>query len=96
MKVKMELNVLEDKIDKVINASNTKVAKNEGYGICVGLDILNGYLQDIANRALKIGDPVIINSLIQINVLKPNSEEEEKKIAEAARKLEEMEKNEGH
>ena len=88
MKIKMDINTLENHIVEIVNSSNSKVCKNYGFGVGVGLDILNEYLKDIANRALKIDDPIILFALVQIGVLKPSSDEEEKKLEERVKEIE--------
>ena len=82
MQVKMDLNVLEEKIYELINKSKSRFCKAQGFGIGVGLDILNSYLNKVADRAIKIDDPIITYFLMQIGVLKPENKEEEKSIEE--------------
>lgn len=92
MRVKMDLNVLEDKIIEVINRSKSKFCQTEGTGICIGLDILNSYLTEVAKRVIKIDDPILLYNLMQIGVIKPDNEEEAKSITERAEKIRESEK----
>ena len=85
MKLKMDLMTLENKITELINHSRSKYAKEEGYGIAVGLDILNSYLVDICKRAVDIDDPIIMCDFLNLGVLKMGNEEDAEAIRERAK-----------
>ena len=87
MKVKMDLLTLEDKVTELINNSRSKFAQEEGFGIAVGLDILNSYLGSICKRAIEINDPIIMCDLLNLGVLKPDNEEEAEAIRGRAKKV---------
>lgn len=84
MKIKMNILTLENKITELINNSRSRFAQEEGFGIAVGLDILNSYLGSICKRAIEINDPIIMCDLLNIGVLIPDSEEEERAIRKRA------------
>lgn len=87
MKVKMDLFTLENKITNLINNSRSRFAQEEGFGIAVGLDILNSYLVDICKRAIEIDDPIIMCDLLNLGVLKPDNVEEAEAIRERAKEM---------
>ena len=87
MKVKMDLLTLEDKITELINNSRSRFAQEEGFGIAVGLDILNSYLGAICKRAIEINDPIIMCDLLDLGVLKPDNEEEAEAIRQLAKEM---------
>ncbi len=87
MKVKMDLLTLEGKITELINNSRSKYAQEEGFGIAVGLDILNSYLVDICKRAIEIDDPIIMCDLLNLGVLKPDNEQEAEAIRGRAKEM---------
>ena len=89
MKIRMDLKTLEYKINELINHSKSRYAKEEGYGIVIGLEILNSYLVSICERAIKIDDAIIMCDLLNIGVLKPDNADEERQIRERAREVEE-------
>ena len=85
MKVKMDINTLTDIIMNALNSSKSKYVKEYGFSIEIGLNLLLSYLKEIAKRALKIDDPVIMSALLNIGAIIPDSPEEEKEIHERAR-----------
>lgn len=87
MKVKMDIVKLEDKITELINNSRSKYAQENGFGIAVGLDILNSYLVAICKRVIEINDPIIMCDLLNLGVLKPDNEEEAEAIRERAKEM---------
>ena len=70
MRVKLDYNNLLQRIDDVLSASRSKVAKENALGISVGLQILSTYIKSIAERAIEIEDDVLIGLLLDLGVLK--------------------------
>ena len=77
MKMRIDISKLENKIANLINSSRSKIAKEEGYGIAIGLDILNAHLVSICERAQTIDDPIILCELLDCGVLIADNEEAE-------------------
>lgn len=75
LKLKINYNDLTETICDIINSSKSRLAKSRGYGVAMGLQILGNYLKDISKRAIKINDPVILKSLIEIGVIEGTQEE---------------------
>ena len=61
---------LYELIDEVLSNSRSKIIKERGFAISVGLDLLQNYLRDIAERAIELNDDVLIDLLLDLHVLK--------------------------
>lgn len=73
-RTKMDINNWFRLVDEVISNSRSKIAKENGFGIAIGMEILISYLRQIAERAIELNDDVLIDLLLDLHVLK----EEEK------------------
>lgn len=69
-RMKLDINHLFEIIDEVLQNSRSKVIRERGFAISVGLDLLKHYLRDIAHRAIELEDDVLIGLLVDLSVLK--------------------------
>ena len=70
MRVKMDYNNLVEEIDRTVSASRSRAARENAFGISVGLKLLSGYLRDIAQRAIDLEDDKLIELRIGMGILK--------------------------
>lgn len=75
MRMKLNINHLYELIEEVISNSRSKIARENGFGIAVGLDTLSFYLRQIAERAIELNDDVLIDLLLDLHVLKEEKED---------------------
>lgn len=75
MRVKMDYNNLVEEIDRTLSESKSRVVKENAFGIGIGLTLLNGYLTEIAKRAIELNDDKLIGLCVDMGILK----QEEKK-----------------
>ena len=69
-RMKLDINHLFEVIDEVLQNSKSKIIRERGVAISVGLDLLQHYLRDIAHRAIELEDDVLIGLLVDLHVLK--------------------------
>lgn len=69
-RMRLDINHLYELIDEVLSNSRSKIIKERGFAISVGLDLLQNYLRDIAERAIELNDDVLIDLLLDLHVLK--------------------------
>ena len=69
-RMKLDYNHLIELIDEVISNSRSKIAKQNGFGIAIGLELLSNYMRNIAERAIEINDEVLIDLLKDLCILK--------------------------
>ena len=69
-RMKMDINNWVRQVDEVLSNSRSKIIRENGYGISVGLDLLISYLKEIANRAVELQDEKLIEILLDLHVLK--------------------------
>ena len=69
-RMKMDINHLFEVIDEVLQNSRSKIIRERGFAIAVGLELLQHYLRDIAHRAIELEDDVLIGLLVDLHVLK--------------------------
>lgn len=69
-RMKMDINNWVRQVDEVLSNSRSKIIRENGYGISVGLDLLLSYLREIANRAVELQDEKLIEILLDLHVLK--------------------------
>lgn len=69
-RMKMDINNWVRQVDEVLSNSRSKIIRENGYGISVGLDLLLLYLKEIANRAVELQDEKLIEILLDLHVLK--------------------------
>lgn len=68
-RMKMDINNWVRQVDEVLSNSRSKIIRENGYGISVGLDLLLSYLREIANRAVELQDEKLIEILLDLHVL---------------------------
>lgn len=66
----MDINNWVRQVDEVLSNSRSKIIRENGYGISVGLGLLLSYLKEIANRAVELQDEKLIEILLDLHVLK--------------------------
>ena len=69
-RMKMDINNWVRQVNEVLSNSRSKIIRENGYGISVGLDLLLSYLREIANRAVELQDEKLIEILLDLHVLK--------------------------
>lgn len=70
MRMKLEYNNLLSTIDRTLSESRSKTVKANAFGIAVGLELLSGYLRDIAQRAIDLNDDELIDLCVGMGILK--------------------------
>lgn len=70
MRMKLECNNLLSTIDRTLSESRSRVVKENAFGIAVGLELLPGYLRDIAQRAIELEDDKLIELCVGMGILK--------------------------
>ena len=75
MRMKMDINNFFRLIDEVMSNSRSKIAKENGFGIAVGMEMLSSYLRQIAERAIELNDDVLLDILVDLHVLKEVKED---------------------
>lgn len=70
MRIKLDYNNLLSNIDRTLSESRSKVVKRNAFGIAVGLELLSGYLRDIAQRAIDLNDEKLIELCVGMGILK--------------------------
>lgn len=74
MRIKLDYNNLLSNIDRTLSESRSKVVKRNAFGIAVGLELLSGYLRDIAQRAIDLNDEKLIDLCVDMGILKREEE----------------------
>ena len=74
-RMKMDINNWFRCVNEVISNSRSKIAKENGFGIAIGMELLTSYLRQIAERAIELNDDVLIDLLIDLHVLKEEEED---------------------
>ena len=69
-RMKMDINNWVRQVDDVLSNSRSKIVRENGYGISIGLDLLLSYLKEIAARAIELNDDKLIDMLVDLGVLK--------------------------
>ena len=70
MRMKLDYNNLLSNIDRTLSESRSRVVKENAFGISVGLELLSGYLRDIAQRAIDLEDDELIELCVGMGILK--------------------------
>jgi hypothetical protein len=70
MRTKLNYNNLLSNIDRTLSESKSRVVKENAFGISVGLELLSGYLRDIAQRAIDLEDDKLIELCVGMGILK--------------------------
>lgn len=74
MRMKMDYNNLLSTIDRTLSESRSRTVKANAFGIAVGLELLSGYLRDIAQRAIDLNDDKLIDLCVGMGILKREGE----------------------
>lgn len=74
MRIKMDYNNLLSTIDRTLSESRSRTVKANAFGIAVGLELLSGYLRDIAQRAIDLNDDKLIELCVDMGILKQEGE----------------------
>lgn len=69
MRVKMDYNNLAKEIDRTVSASRSRAARENAFGIGIGLTMLNGYLTEIAKRAIELNANKLIGLCVDMGIL---------------------------
>ncbi len=75
MRMKMDYNNLLSTIDRTLSESRSRTVKANAFGIAVGLELLSGYLRDIAQRAIDLNDDKLIDLCVGMGILKQEEDE---------------------
>ena len=75
MRMKMDINNFFRLVDEVMSNSRSKIARENGFGIAVGMEMLSSYLRQIAERAIELNDDVLLDLLVDLHVLKEEKED---------------------
>lgn len=70
MRMKLDYNNLLSNIDRTLSESRSRVVKENAFGIAVGLELLSGYLRDIAQRAIDLNDDKLVELCVGMGILK--------------------------
>lgn len=70
MRMKLNYNNLLSNIDRTLSESKGRVVKENAFGISFGLELLSGYLRDIAQRAIDLEDDKLIELCVGMGILK--------------------------
>lgn len=74
-RMKMDINNWFRLVNEVISNSRSKIARENGFGISIGMELLTSYLRQIAERAIELNDDVLIDLLLDLHVLKEGKED---------------------
>lgn len=74
MRMKLDYNNLLSNIDRTLSESRSRFVKENAFGIGVGLNLLSGYLRDIAQRAIELEDDKLIELCVGMGILKQEKE----------------------
>lgn len=74
-RMKMNINNWFRLVEEVISNSRSKIARENGFRIAIGMELLTSYLRQIAERAIELNDDVLIDLLIDLHVLKEKKED---------------------
>lgn len=69
-RMKLDYNHLLETIDAVMSNSRSKIARENGFGIGIGLNMLTSYLKQIAERAIELNDEVLLGLLEDLMIVK--------------------------
>ena len=75
MRMKMDYNNLLSTIVRTLSESRSRTVKANAFGIAVGLELLSGYLRDIAQRATDLNDDKLIDLCVGMGILKQEEDE---------------------
>lgn len=74
MRMKLDYNNLLSNIDRTLSESRSRIVKENAFGIAVGLELLSGYLRDIAQRSIDLNDDKLIELCVGMGILRRKEE----------------------
>lgn len=77
-RMKLDYNHLLETIDEVMSNSRSKIARENGFGIGIGLNMLTNYIKQIAERAIELNDEILLDLLQDMMVIKQTDHPTEK------------------
>lgn len=69
-RMKLDLNNLMSLIDDTLCAESIETVQNNAFGIGIGLELLCGYIKDIAQHAIDTNDEYLQKWCLDLGVLK--------------------------
>ena len=78
VRMKLDYNHLITTIGEVMSNSRSKIARENGFGIAIGLDMLTNYIRLIARRAIVLQDEELLSLLQDMMVIKETDHKTEK------------------
>lgn len=76
MRIKLDFNNLMRQIDDYFTATRTEANETDVIGICFGLEIMQSYLRNIAERSIVLNDEELISLLVDMGILRITMEGE--------------------
>lgn len=70
MRVKLDFNNLMRQIDDYFAATETEENSTEIFGLVIGLELVQAYLKNIAERAITLNDDELISLLLDMGILR--------------------------
>ena len=77
MRVHIDYNQLIEKLDGLLAVSKSKYAKEWGFTIGIGFNMLSSYLKDIGQRAIELQDEKLLELLKGCGIVKESKNESE-------------------
>lgn len=74
MRIKLNFNSLMEQIDDYFSSTRTEKNKTDVIGICFGLELVQSYLRQIAERTIILDDEELIGLLVDMGVLRVKEE----------------------
>lgn len=74
-RMKLDYNNLMRQIDDILGAEHIEYVQNNGYGVAIGLQLLSGYIKDIAEYALKTENDYLIKWCLDLHILKEDEDD---------------------
>ena len=77
MRVHIDYNQLIEKLDGLLAVSKSNYAKEWGFSIGIGFNMLSSYLKDIGERAIELQDEKLLELLKGCGIVKESKNEGE-------------------
>lgn len=74
MRIKLNFNSLMEQIDDYFSSTRTEENETDVIGICFGLELVQSYLRQIAERTIVLDDEELIGLLVDMGVLRVKEE----------------------
>lgn len=69
-RMKIDINNWCKQVDYILSNSRSKIVREKGFEVSIGLDLILSYLRKIAARAIELNDEYLIEILKDMDVLK--------------------------